>query len=110
MGQFLLNIGAKIMCPHGGQVKIVPSNMRVKLSGKPIAVLPDFSPITGCPFTLPGPKPSPCIRVQWLKGAMRIKTPMPPLYFTSKGICLSPESIPQGPPQIIMTQFKVRGT
>ena len=107
----LYHVGGVAICPHGGQISVVSSNSRVLVSGMPIATMADFYPIAGCVFTLPGPKPSPCIKVQWLVPATRVLVNgQPALLQTSSGLCQSPEQAPQGPPTIISTQLRVIGT
>jgi hypothetical protein len=34
----------------------------------------------------------------------------PAILQSSNGLCLSAEQIPQGPPSVVMTQLRVRGT
>lgn len=110
MPGFLYHVNATALCPHAGQVTVVSSNTRVMVSGQPVATLGDTYPITGCPFTVPPGKPQPCIKVQWLVPAARVTVNGQPVILqTSSGICLSPEQIPQGPPNILVTQTRVQG-
>ena len=107
----LLHVGASILCPHAGQAAIISANTRVKVSGQPVAVLNDTTTIAGCAFTVPGPKPQPCIKVLWLVPAARVKVNgQAALLSTSSGLCQSAEQIPQGPPQVVVTQMRVRGS
>lgn len=107
---FLLHVGSTVMCPHGGQVTIAPGNPRVTLGGQPAATMSDQFIVAGCAFTLPGPKPSPCIKVQWIAPALRVRIGgQPAILQTSTGLCLSPEQAPQGPPVVATTQPRVRG-
>lgn len=106
----LYHVGAAAICPHGGQVTTISSNVRVLVSGMPVATLADVSLVAGCAFTVPPGKPQPCIKVQWLVPAARVLiNGQPALLQTSTGLCLSPEQIPQGPPTIITTQPRVVG-
>jgi hypothetical protein len=107
----LVQVGATIQCPHGGQATIAPSNQRVKAGGAPVAVMSDTTTVAGCAFTVPGPKPQPCVKVQWLAPALRVKVMgQAVLLKDSKGLCQSAEQIPQGPPNVLMTQLRVKGT
>jgi uncharacterized Zn-binding protein involved in type VI secretion len=107
----LVQVGATIQCPHGGQATIAPSNQRVKAGGAPVAVMSDTTTVAGCTFTVPGPKPQPCVKVQWLAPALRVKVMgQAVLLKDSKGLCQSAEQIPQGPPNVLMTQLRVKGT
>ena len=110
MPGFLLHVGATAICPHGGQVTIIPSSPRVLVSGQPVATLADTTLVAGCAFTV-GPKPQPCIKVQWIAGAVRVMVGgQPALLQTSPGLCQSAEQIPQGPPTVIAGQVRVKGT
>ena len=72
MGAFMIDAGATILCPHGGQVKVVPSVTKVKLSGMPPLLAADTATVAGCSFNVSG-APSPCLSVQWLMPATRVK-------------------------------------
>jgi uncharacterized Zn-binding protein involved in type VI secretion len=111
MPGFLLHVGAAAICPHGGQVTIIPASPRVLVSGQPVATLADTTLVAGCAFTVPGPKPQPCLTVRWLAGAARVLVGgQPALLATSPGLCLSAEQIPAGPPTVVASQVRVRGT
>jgi hypothetical protein len=106
----LCNAGMTAMCPHGGAVQVVPGNPRVLLGGLPAATISDAYLIAGCVFTV-GPKPQPCVKVQWLVPAARVLIGgNPAVTRTSTGLCQSAEQIPAGPPSIVMTQMRVSGT
>ncbi len=113
MPGFLLHVGASIMCPHAAHVSVITSNVRVKVSGQPVATFSDTYPVAGCPFQVPigtGTKPQPCVKVQWVVPAARVRVGgQPVLLQTSTGICQSAEQIPQGPPNVVTTQTRVRG-
>jgi hypothetical protein len=110
MSGFLLHVGATALCPHGGSISTVSSNAQVRVSGQPVATFNDTYLIAGCAFTVPGPKPQPCVKVQWLVPAARVRVNGQPVILqTSTGLCQSAEQIPQGPPNIVATQTRVRG-
>ena len=110
MPGFLLHVGAVIQCTHAAPVTAITSNTRVLVSGRPVVTIADNFVVAGCPFTVPGPKPQPCVRVQWLVPATRVLiNGQPALLQTSTGLCLSPEQIPQGPPIVSATQVRVGG-
>ena len=110
----LVQVGATIQCPHGGQATIAPSNQRVKAGGAPVAVMSDTTTVAGCSFQVPigtGTKPQPCMKVQWMVPATRVKAGGQfVLLKDSKGLCQSAEQIPQGPPSVQMTQIRAKGT
>ncbi|TVR51413.1 MAG: hypothetical protein EA425_06960 [Puniceicoccaceae bacterium] len=106
----LVHVSAAINCPHGGPVTVVPAQTRVLASGQPVATLADQYLVAGCAFTLPGGKPQPCMRVQWLVPASRVLVNgAPAILQGSSGLCLSAEQIPQGPPIVAATQPRVLG-
>ncbi len=106
----LFHVGATALCPHGGQVNTVSSNTRVMVNGMAVATTGDTFTVAGCAFTV-GSKPQPCVKVQWLVAATRVKVNnQPAILQTSSGLCQSAEQIPQGPPNISSTQTRVSGT
>ena len=114
MANPLLHVGATAICPHSGQVSLSTPNTRVVVGGQPVATMADSDTVAGCPFQIPvgaGTKPQPCVRIQWLVPAARVRVGgQPALLQTSSGLCLSAEQIPQGPPNVTVTQVRVRGT
>lgn len=111
MPGFLMHVGASAICPHGGQVSVVSTNVRVKATGQPVATLADTYAIAGCAFTVPPGKPQPCVKVQWMVPAARVMVGgQPAILQASTGLCLSAEQIPGGPPNVVSTQIRVRGT
>lgn len=111
MPGYLFHVGATALCPHGGPIQTITTNSRVLVSGQPVAILSDTYLVSGCAFTTPVPKPQPCIKVQWLVPAMRVRVNGQPVILQdSTGLCQSAEQIPQGPPNIVMTQLRVKGT
>jgi len=106
----IFHVGATAICPHGGQVQTISSNARVLVGGMPAATFADTYLVAGCVFAV-GPKPQPCVRVQWLVPAVRVMVMGQPVILqTSTGLCLSAEQIPQGPPSVLVTQPRVVGT
>ena len=100
----LLTTSSVLMCPHGGMVTIASSNARLK-AGDFIARPSDTFTIAGCPFTLPGPTPHPCMTVQWVKSALRCKAAGDfALAQDSIGMCLAADQAPQGTVLIQSTQ------
>jgi hypothetical protein len=110
VGAPILDTGCSIKCPHGGTASIVTTNTVVKVGGNFAVLASDVMTIAGCSFTLPGPKPSPCLTIQWSGEAQHVKVNgTPVLLQTSVGLCKSPEGAPQGPAIVAGVQTKVRG-
>lgn len=106
----IFHVGGTAICPHGGQVTVIPSQGRAFVGGQPIATLADTYLVAGCAFTVPGPKPQPCVKVQWLVPAARVFIGgSPAILQSSSGLCLSAEQIPQGPPTVLVTQPRAQG-
>ena len=109
MPGFLLHVGAMVQCPHVAPVTAITSNTRVLVSGQPVVTIGDTFLVTGCVFMV-GPKPQPCVRVQWIVPANRVLVNgQPVLLQTSVGLAMSAEQIPQGPPIVVATQMRVGG-
>jgi len=82
----------------------------VKVMGMPATVVSDQFMVAGCAFTTPVPKPQPCIKVQWLVPAARVKINGKfAVLQSSNGICQSAEQVTQGPPMVTVTQMRVKG-
>lgn len=108
-----MQVGATITCTHGGQATIAPGQTRVLAGGSPVATVSDVTTVAGCPFQIPvgsATKPQPCVKIQWLVPATRVRAMQKPvLVQSSSGIGQSAEQIPQGPPTVSVTQLRVRG-
>jgi uncharacterized Zn-binding protein involved in type VI secretion len=105
MADFLVQVGATLMCPHTGSVATLSSNTRVLLGGQPASTLGDAFPIAGCTLS------NPCVKVQWLQPASQVRVNGQPVILrTSTGVCQSGAQSPQGSPLVVVTQQRVRGT
>jgi hypothetical protein len=108
----LVHVGAVGMCPHLGQMSVISSNVRVFVSGMPVATLADQFPILGCIFQIPAtpPIPHPCVRAQWILPATRVfVNGLPAILQVSAGLCLAIDMVPQGPATIVSAQPRVIG-
>ncbi len=100
MSSPLLLQSTLVLCPHGGAAQAVPSQANAR-ARTPVMVAGDTHVVAGCPFTLPGPKPSPCVRIEWSAEAQHVSVGgARALTHASVGRCLSPEGAPQGPATI----------
>jgi hypothetical protein len=103
-----IDVTAALMCPHGGTVVITSANTKVTANGLALALATDAATVAGCAFTLPGPKPSPCVSVTWIVPDVRVTiNGTPTVSQSSVGLCFSPDNIPQGPVIVQSTQPKV---
>jgi hypothetical protein len=104
----LYHVGAVGICPHAGMINTISANVRVLVSGMPVATIADQSLIAGCAFNIAG-VPLPCLRVQWLVPAVRVLiNGQPALLQTSPGLCMGLG--PPGPAAITTNQPRVIGT
>jgi hypothetical protein len=86
MPGFLLQVGATVMCAHGGQAVPTVPNPRVLLSGAPSVTMAVPWLVAGC--ALVPPAPGPCVTAQWIVGASRVTSNGQPLLTqTSVSIC-----------------------
>jgi hypothetical protein len=105
-----LTTASTLTCPHGGKVTITPTGPRASADRAPMATTADLFAIAGCAFALPGPVPSPCVRVQWIIPGMKVSSGGGrALYTDSVGQCVAATGAPQGPVTVLMTQSKVSG-
>jgi hypothetical protein len=102
-------------CTHGIPAQIPPVQPRVLVGGQPVATMASLITVAGCPFTVPGPKPQPCLTVKWLMPAARVLVMGQPALVqpapgAGQGLCLSPEQAPNGPPLVVFMQPRVFAT
>ena len=102
-----LTTNSTVLCPHGGRATLLTTNTKVLANGAPVLLESDIHLVVGCPFTLPGPKPSPCIRIEWSAGSTKTTAnSTAPLLKNSIGKCYSAENAIQGVATIVNTQMK----
>ena len=106
----IVTTAATVMCPHGGTVILSTTNAEAQAEGAPMCLVTDIHTVAGCPFTLPGPVPEPCVTVRWQAGAaMTAVRGTPVLLQTSVGLCYNVKQVPQGPAIVVTTQQQARG-
>jgi len=104
MPGFLLHVGAKVNCAHGGQASPMTPNPRVWAMGQPIVTMDSLYGIVGC--SLPPNAGGPCSMAQWVSGATRVfANGLPVLLLDSRSIC-GPTGTPLFP---TVTQTRVLG-
>jgi hypothetical protein len=110
MPGYILTTASQVMCTHGGSAILTTSNTQMIVDNSPALLESDVHSVAGCPFTLPGPKPSPCIRIEWTAGATMCKSNgTKVLVQSSIGKCISAEGSTQGLALVIQTQMKTQG-
>jgi hypothetical protein len=86
MPDFLLQIGATVLCAHGGEALPTVPNSRVLLSGAPSVTMAAPWVVTGCPFVPPAP--GPCVTRAMDDRHPRVtSTGQPLLAQSSQGFC-----------------------
>ena len=115
MPGFLMHTGATIQCMHAGPATIISTQPRVAVNGMPVALMSDQIAVAGCAFTVPGPKPQPCVLVKWLMPSTRVLFNGQPAMLvaapgSAPGLCQSAEQIPQGAPVVSVVQSRVIAT
>ena len=110
MASELFHVSASAQCPHqSGQVQVVSTNTRVKVSGQAVATVVDTFTIAGCPQ--PASNLPPCATVRWTVAATRVKVMGNAVVLkSSQGTVFTAAQAPQGPPSITVTQSRVKGT
>jgi hypothetical protein len=115
MPGLLMHVNAACQCTHAAPATIVPTQPRVLVSGQPVATMTSQIIVAGCVFTVPGPKPQPCVTIKWLLPSARVLVMgLPAMTIAAPGVgpglCQSPEQIPQGPPIVSAVQPRVIAT
>lgn len=102
-----ITTASSLQCPHGGSVQITSTNTRSNAVQAPLALATDTFMVTGCPFTLPGPVPSPCVTVMWMVPDVRVRVNgVPTLSRSDVGMCIGVFGLPQGPVIVASTQAR----
>ena len=110
MADYIVHVNASINCPHKGDASVISSNTRVKVGGNAVAMLSDLYTIDQCINALPSGTKSPCLTIQWIVPALRVRVSGQPIILkSSTGLCLA-GIIPQGAPMVVSTQTRVKGT
>ena len=112
MPGYLIHLYALTTCPHQGLITVTPpSPPRVFVNGSmPVLTMLNIPTVAGCIFTLPGPKPSPCVRVQLTPATRVFIGGQPAAILTPAVLCMNDLSLPQGPPNSLANQTRVFAT
>jgi hypothetical protein len=106
MPGYLLQVGATLVCAHGGQAQPVATNPRVKVMGQPVVAQPIAYAITGCPNPPPPTGTGPCLTAQWVRGALRVRSMGQPLLLQDGQALCTPTGTPL---TVVLTQTRVKG-
>ena len=103
MPGFVVQVGATVLCAHGGQAQPTVPNPRVTIGGSPTVTMTTPFTVAGCPM-MSGPVATPCVTAQWMMGATRVTSNgQPLLLMDSQAVC-----VPNGTPvTIVATQTRV---
>jgi hypothetical protein len=109
MPGYLLNMGAAVLCAHGGKANFTGPNARVKVMGQPVPMSSPPVVIGGCAFPPPPVANGPCVSATWLPPTLTLRV-------KSMGqglVCQSSQAVatPTGTPLTIAFagQARVRG-
>jgi hypothetical protein len=104
MPGFLVQVGATVLCAHGGQAQPTAPNTRVLAGGQPTVLITAPYTVAGCAMPPPSAGNGPCVTAQWTSGTTRVTSNGQPLVVqSSQAVCA-----PTGTPLIIaMTQTRV---
>jgi uncharacterized Zn-binding protein involved in type VI secretion len=84
-------------CPHGIPVTIAATGAKVLIMGTPVARIGDMGTIAGCPFTVPGPSPQPCLVAEFTKGSAKVSSGGIPVLLVNPSDLSKSGQIPNGP-------------
>jgi hypothetical protein len=108
----IVTSNATIMCPHGGQVVLIPKQQTVSIQGGAVLCEPDLTgaPIAGCALP-PSPTSKPCTTVvSTLPGSTSLKVLVggrPPYVATLSGFT---DGVPPAPITVVSPgQMSVQG-
>ena len=104
MGAPAVQMGATVICAHGGQAMPTMPSPRVLLGNQPVITLTSPWVVAGCGLTGSAP---PCVSAQFLVGSTRVMAGGAPLVIqTGTSTC-----VPTGTPlQVLVTQVRVTAT
>ena len=112
MPGFLLTVASGVQCTHLAPATAHTTNTRVVTNAGPVITVADLHTVTGCPFTVPGPKPQPCVTIRWAPATRVFVNGQPAVVQVTgpgQGVCQSAEQAPQGAPLITAVQPRVAG-
>jgi hypothetical protein len=104
---FLVQVGATVMCAHGGQVQATVPYPRVMLNGQPAVQMPNPWVVAGCAMPPPPAGNGPCVTAMFSSGTTRVTGGGVPLLTQSS----QAQCVPTGTPATIaVTQVQAQAT
>jgi hypothetical protein len=101
----IVQLGAIVICAHGGQAIPTAPAARVLVSGQPVATIAAPYAVAGCPF--PTVSGGPCVTGHWIVGAMRVMAMGQPVAIQTGAAICAPTGAPMLPvvvqPRVIAT-------
>lgn len=107
MPGFLVQVGAQVLCAHGGQATASVPNPRVTLGGPPSVLTTSPFLIAGCALPPPPAANGPCVSGQWLTGTTRVLSNGQPLVVQAGTSLCAPSGTPM---MVVATQTRVTAT
>jgi len=107
MPGMLVQVGAQVLCAHGGQATPTVPNPRVTLGGAPSVLVSSPYVIAGCALPPPPAANGPCVSGQWLTGTTRVLSNGQPLLVQSSTSICAPSGTPM---MVVASQTRVTAT
>lgn len=102
MGAPILTSQTPVQCGHAGTGTHIPTALRVKVAGSPVAVASDQHVVAGCALT--GSPTPPCVTLTWTAPALRVKASgQPVLLQTSMPLATGPGIVLPGQTRVMAT-------
>ncbi len=102
MGAPIVTSQTPVNCGHAGTATHVPTQLRVRVGGSPVALASDQHIVAGCPLS--GSGPPPCLTLLWSVPAMRVMVSgQPVLIQTSIPIATGPGIVMPGQMKVMAT-------
>ena len=88
MPGFLLHVGCRVLCAHGGQAQPTAPNPRVTVSAQPTVQQTAPWAVAACTLPPPTAANGPCVTAQWTTGTLRVTSlGQPLLVMGSQALC-----------------------
>ena len=111
MPSIVQTVNTQAQCPHAAPGTLISTAATVTIDGAAPMLQGDSGLVTGCPFTLPGGKPQPCVKIVMILSAQSVLVENKPVLLLNPGdLCQSAEQAPNGPAVWVATQTKVTAT